>query len=238
MRVLLLEDEPAIRQALVRSLGRWGHHVTAATTLAEARAALEAESPDAVISDLKLPDGSGLELCIASRRPFLLMSGYASFEDAVVALRHGCVDFLTKPVPMQVLKERLAALEQRCRPATTRILLTPGDFEQRAVGGTAPHSTRVQVRRAAWCAPDEAQAAWQSLLPACITPRQRQIAAELCQATPAGSLVINRTDDGWLALLEGCPDDGQDERRQVLAGLAADLRWDAHGIYAECGHGA
>ena len=85
------------------ALKRWGHTVFAADSIGAGHQIATEQRLDAIISDLKLPDGSGLDMAIDLGLPFILMSGYGNFDDAVGALRHGCVDFLTKPVKLEEL---------------------------------------------------------------------------------------------------------------------------------------
>jgi DNA-binding NtrC family response regulator len=110
---LLVEDEPAALSALAKLVEREGFRVTTAPTLADARAFLRDERPQVVLTDLKLPDGSGLEL--VSEQPgieIVLITGYASVETAVEALRLGAFDYLTKPVDMGHLKRVLAHIRR------------------------------------------------------------------------------------------------------------------------------
>ena len=113
MNLLLVEDEPAIRTALTRALKRWGHTVMAADSIGAGHKTAAEHRVEGIISDLKLPDGSGLEMAINLGLPFIMMSGYGNFEDAVGALRHGCVDFLTKPVKLRRSKPVSIAWEAR-----------------------------------------------------------------------------------------------------------------------------
>ena len=107
MHLLLLEDEPAIRTAVARGLRRAGHDVVVAASLAEARTMASQHPVEGLVSDLKLPDGSGLQAASEIGVPFILMSGMAVYDDAVAALRLGCVDFFTKPVSMQDVQQAL-----------------------------------------------------------------------------------------------------------------------------------
>ncbi|MBI2374089.1 MAG: sigma-54-dependent Fis family transcriptional regulator [Deltaproteobacteria bacterium] len=100
--ILILEDEPSLRQALVDLLGLRGDHVVALGSIAEAEAWLMTRAPDLLITDLRLPDGDGLELVRRAqdrglRAPVLVMTAFASVERAVEALRRGASDFLVKP---------------------------------------------------------------------------------------------------------------------------------------------
>ena len=100
-RVLLVEDEPSFRDVLQIGLAPQGFDTVAAGTLAEARKLLLEESFDAVVSDLRLKDGSGIDLLAwvkerALATPVVIMTAYATTETTVQALNLGAVDFLTK----------------------------------------------------------------------------------------------------------------------------------------------
>lgn len=100
-RVLLVEDEPSFREVLQLGLGPQGFETLAVPGLAEAKAALVASPFDAVVSDLRLKDGSGLDLLAWMKEtsvetPVVIMTAFATTETTVQALNMGAVDFLTK----------------------------------------------------------------------------------------------------------------------------------------------
>ncbi len=106
-RALIVDDEPRSLAALVELIDREGFATASATTLAEARTMVETEAPDVVLTDLMLPDGSGLDLVRSAAErgaQVILITGYASVETAVEALRCGATDYLTKPVDLPRLK--------------------------------------------------------------------------------------------------------------------------------------
>ncbi len=110
--VLLVEDDADFRDSLARLVEREGFRVAQADCLAQAREMLEHLSPDVVLIDLGLPDGDGLEL-IASEQAaphtdFVVITGQASVETAIEALRAGAIDYLEKPVDRARLKAVLA----------------------------------------------------------------------------------------------------------------------------------
>ncbi len=109
---LIVEDDAGTREALAELANLGGFEVFAAETLAEARERLAESPPDVVLTDLGLPDGSGLELLSADRegsRPeIVLITGNATVDSAVEALRHGALDYLTKPVDVARLRSVLA----------------------------------------------------------------------------------------------------------------------------------
>ncbi|MDO5626363.1 MAG: sigma 54-interacting transcriptional regulator, partial [Pseudomonadota bacterium] len=105
-RLLVVDDEPDLRTLYELTLLREGHEVLAAGTLAEAREQLAAHTFDVVITDMRLPDGLGLELLremAASQRRerCIMITAYGSAENAVEALKCGAFDYLTKPVDLK-----------------------------------------------------------------------------------------------------------------------------------------
>lgn len=106
--VLIVDDEPNTRAALAAIVSEEGLTVAVAQDLREARIQMVRQSPDVVLTDLKLPDGSGMDLFdeLDPKVPveFILITGHASVESAVDALRMGAADYLVKPVNMQRLK--------------------------------------------------------------------------------------------------------------------------------------
>jgi len=94
--ILLVEDEKNLRALFEDLLSRRGHRVVVCETIAAARASLAVKLPDAMVVDVKLPDGEGLVL-LDRRVPAVVMTAFGTLERAVQALRAGAVDFLVKP---------------------------------------------------------------------------------------------------------------------------------------------
>jgi len=115
--ILLVEDNEQIMRGNERMLKRRGYDVAAALTLAEARRRLEERTPDAIILDIMLPDGSGLDFMRDLRResavPILLLTGLTTSEDVVRGLSCGGDDYLAKPYDFGVLLARIEALLRR-----------------------------------------------------------------------------------------------------------------------------
>jgi len=116
-RVLVVDDEAAMREVLEARLSRWGYEVRTAETVAAAKAAVERFQPDVVVSDLVLPDATGLDLLEALQagvpeRTVLLITAYGTIDTAVKAMRSGATNFLTKPLDYQALKGHLEAAPQ------------------------------------------------------------------------------------------------------------------------------
>src|ERR1700730_300197 len=118
-RILIVDDDVALVDALLRHLGRRKHEVTAAYLVSDAVRAIEesvrAANPfQAIITDLQLPDGDGRTIVRLARQklprcPVLMMTGSRSVAGSVEAIRLGAVTVLEKPVPLEVLEEELAA---------------------------------------------------------------------------------------------------------------------------------
>ena len=113
-QLLVIDDEPDLRTLYELTLVREGHQVEAAGSLAEARACLAGRRYDAVITDMRLPDGLGLALLqemVAQQRPerCIVITAHGSAENAVEALKAGAFDYLTKPVDLRQFRQVVAA---------------------------------------------------------------------------------------------------------------------------------
>ena len=109
---LIVDDETKALSAMTDLVEKEGFTALAAASLQEARERLSQTRPDVVLVDLMLPDGNGLEFIQemepAQRPEVILITGFASVDSAVAALRHGVLDYLTKPVDIRRLKTVLA----------------------------------------------------------------------------------------------------------------------------------
>jgi DNA-binding NtrC family response regulator len=109
---LIVDDDPGFLLGLAELVRREGFAVASAGSLKQAREEIAANPPDILLVDLRLPDGSGLDLLAgfeAGMAPELvLITGNASVETAVDALRRGAIDYLTKPVDFARIKMALA----------------------------------------------------------------------------------------------------------------------------------
>ena len=122
-RALIIEDEVPSLEALVELVEREGFATVAARNVAEARERLGDQSFELVLCDLMLPDGSGMDLLdeVAARgSAMVLMTGHASVDTAVQALRRGVIDYLTKPLDISRLKAILSNVA-RTRELTEEI---------------------------------------------------------------------------------------------------------------------
>ena len=109
-KVLVVDDEPDIRELLHLTLTRMGLEVTTAEDLADARRALQSGEFSFCLTDMRLPDGNGLDLVeeVSERYPNLpiaMITAHGKIEDAVYALKIGAFDFVSKPVDLAVLRK-------------------------------------------------------------------------------------------------------------------------------------
>ncbi len=116
-RVLVIDDEPSILRSLARALSDRGHDVETAPTAAEGRVRLCAVRPHVVLLDLKLPDGSGLDLIQEIRQldatiQVIVLTAFDDTKTAVRAIKLGAIEYLKKPYD---LEELFAAVENAAR---------------------------------------------------------------------------------------------------------------------------
>ena len=118
MRVLLVEDEPSLGQAVEEHIRDAGHAVDRVLRLDDAEAALRAVDYGLVLLDLHLPDGSGLDLLRAMRRqgdvrPVIILTARDQIRDRIDGLNAGADDYLVKPFDLDELAARVAAVARR-----------------------------------------------------------------------------------------------------------------------------
>jgi len=106
---LIVDDEPDIRELLELTLGRMHIETRAAATLSEAHALLQEQKFDLCLTDMRLPDGNGLELVetiqdLYAETPVAVITAHGNMETAVQALKAGAFDFVSKPVDLQALR--------------------------------------------------------------------------------------------------------------------------------------
>jgi DNA-binding NtrC family response regulator len=133
--VLIVDDDHNGRAALVELVGAEGFTVVGAGDLREARIQMTRQQPDVVLIDLQLPDGSGMDLIGDLENPaateIILITGHASVETAVEALRVGASDYLVKPVNIQRLR---ALLSRVARPSDLKMQIGTLRGELRKLG--------------------------------------------------------------------------------------------------------
>lgn len=115
-RILIVDDEAAMREVLEIRLQEWGFEVCLAEDGMEGKEKAESRNPDIVISDIIMPQYSGMDLLRILRagnpsRPIILMTAQATIDLAVEAMKLGALDFVTKPIDYSKLKAILDAAE-------------------------------------------------------------------------------------------------------------------------------
>lgn len=118
MRILIVEDDPILRDGLTVGLRLAGFSPDAVSTCADADAALGASDYEAVVLDIMLPDGSGIDLLAQRRRqhdatPILLLTARDQIVDRIAGLDAGADDYLGKPFDLEELAARLRAILRR-----------------------------------------------------------------------------------------------------------------------------
>ncbi len=128
-RILVVDDEAALRDILITRLEHWGYECHGAADVAAAERALESFDPDLVLSDIRMPRVTGLELLRRLRSgkrhrlPVVMMTAHGTIDDAVEAMKHGAVDFLTKPLDDHRLRSVLDTIvEDLARSRAIRAL--------------------------------------------------------------------------------------------------------------------
>ena len=154
MKVLLVDDEPELRQGLADALEDAGHGVTQRGDGEAAAALLDTETFDVILTDVRLPGLDGLDLVRAARRKApltdcILMTAFADVGDAVAALKQGASDYLTKPFDLDELLHHVSRIDgtralRRELTEARRALLT-SQMTTRLVG-QSPQMTKVRSR--------------------------------------------------------------------------------------------
>jgi len=135
-QVLVVDDEPDIRELLELTLAKMGLGVDAVGSIAEARERLKGERYDLCLTDMRLADGEGLELVrhiatLGADLPVAVITAYGSAENAVAALKAGAFDYVSKPVGL----EQLRALVKSALSLPDRAAETSG---RQLLGASAP----------------------------------------------------------------------------------------------------
>ena len=126
VRVLVVDDDPAVRRSLSTALGRDGYEVLAAEGGNAALAHLVAASVDAIVLDVAMPEPNGLEVCRrlrarGDRTPILMLTARDLVDDRVAGLDAGADDYLVKPFALAELRARLRALLRRHAVSAERL---------------------------------------------------------------------------------------------------------------------
>ena len=155
MKILVVDDERAVRESLRRALELEGYEIELAADGREALERLEAEAhPDVLVLDVLMPGVDGLEVCrrlrrAGSRLPVLMLTARDAVENRVAGLDAGADDYVTKPFALEELLARIRALLRRTTNGAGEVLrfvdleLDPGTREVRR-GGELIELTRTE----------------------------------------------------------------------------------------------
>jgi len=148
--VLVVDDEPGIRTALRANFIRHGWQVETASCVREATRSLEGREFDLVVSDIRMPDGTGMDVMrsvsqLSPGSAVIMLTAYGSVPDAVTAMRDGALDYLTKPVSFDQLQAIAAQVMHRAKQTAPSDCAPTG-----SIVGRAPSLLRaIQRARAA-----------------------------------------------------------------------------------------
>jgi DNA-binding NtrC family response regulator len=117
-KILVVDDERSILVLLKEALSQWGYQVTTAASATEALGILKSELFDALITDIRMPDMSGLELLREVKKQdesieVVMMTGYPTIASAVQALKEGAYDYLSKPLILDELRHLMSRMMER-----------------------------------------------------------------------------------------------------------------------------
>jgi DNA-binding NtrC family response regulator len=133
LSVMVVDDEPGIRTALRANFLRNGWNVETASCVRDAIRSVENREYDLVVTDIRMPDGSGMEVMRAARdasptTAVILLTAYGSVPDAVSAMRDGALDYLTKPIPFDRLQAAAAQLMSSAKRQPVEEIASNGDI--------------------------------------------------------------------------------------------------------------
>jgi DNA-binding NtrC family response regulator len=149
--VLIVDDEPRLRDMLMRAVSELGFTASAARSAEQAAKMVDEESPAIMLLDLNLPGKSGLDFLkeIHARSPHIqtiILTGYGTVDAAKTAMRSDVADFLTKPCPLDELERALSRAHQRALNAQHAAPLAPPpageDEEAPAITASSSPDTR------------------------------------------------------------------------------------------------
>jgi two-component system phosphate regulon response regulator PhoB len=124
--ILIIEDEADICMMIEFSLKPYGYHFVAAKDIASATAAIVAQTPDLILLDWMLPDGTGIDFLAALKKkkstahiPVIMLTAKAEEHNKIAGLKQGADDYITKPFSPKELAARVHALLRRTKPTIT-----------------------------------------------------------------------------------------------------------------------
>jgi DNA-binding NtrC family response regulator len=152
-RVLVVDDEPRMREMLSRAITEMGFEASSAGSAESATRLLEQSPPDILLLDLNLPGASGMEMFQTVRRRWpqtqvIVLTGYGDLETAKKAIHLDVVDFLTKPCALGLLEQALErARQRRAALATPRVSAEPIEEEPQPIPAATDSELLEDVER-------------------------------------------------------------------------------------------
>src|ERR1044071_3323961 len=139
LNVLVIDDEPALREVLALRIADWGHQPRTIGDALAVEREIDRQRPDLVLCDLVLPGSSGMELMRRIKRnderlPVVMMTAHGNIDGAVEAMKSGAMDFLTKPLDHQALFALLTVMAEEQRTARAQRSLNDRLDKQRGGG--------------------------------------------------------------------------------------------------------
>lgn len=152
MRILVVEDDPVLSDGLRAGLGMYGATLDIVMSCADGRAALASSEFDALVLDLMLPDGSGLDLLAdmrtrGDRTPVLLLTALDEIADRIKGLDAGADDYLGKPFDLDELGARLRAISRRQNGRASPVLTCNGVLLDPATMSVVAHGQNITLSR-------------------------------------------------------------------------------------------
>jgi DNA-binding NtrC family response regulator len=148
-KLLVIDDETPILDMLTIVFEKEGYRVKSAKTCKDGLAKLESEIPDLVLTDLKMPDGSGFDVLARSRElspatPVVMITAFTSTKTAIDALKKGAYDYISKPFDIEELKHVVGRALERKRLADENVLLKE-KVQRSAYGAVVGVSRRMKA---------------------------------------------------------------------------------------------
>lgn len=117
--IFLLEDDKALHKAIISVLQKDGYRIISAFNMRQALEAERTAAADLYLLDINLPDGNGIDFCRQLRthtqKPILFLTARGTEENMIEGFRAGCDDYIAKPFPLTVLKQKISAILRRTR---------------------------------------------------------------------------------------------------------------------------